>query len=210
MQLKNVKILIGPLIKGGHEWQYIDINGHDNKPKFYFSNIQWLIIIVSSLLLLKLTKGISKDIIGYIISAFSISVSLFMSLLVSIFDKFDKTDFNTINKLEEDITRLKQKKNFFKKFITITSYLVVLSILVILLCSAIFVFNISDYQISYKSFTIKLKDIDFMLTVKNIVIIIYRITLNYFILNYLLLTFFITGSAYEYYISELDRHKIER
>ncbi|MCX3263118.1 hypothetical protein [Pedobacter agri] len=208
MQYKSVKNLIKPLIKGGQEWQSININGIDEKPKLYFSNIQWIILIISSVILLKLTKGISKDIIGYVMSAFSISVSLFMSLLVSIFDKFENTKFETISITETEIARLKQKKNFFKRFISITSYLVVLSILVIVLCSLTYIFNISVRDIEIKTFSLKWSDIDMCLTFKNTAIIGYRIALNYFLLNYLFLTFFITGSAYEYYMSEMDRRKL--
>lgn len=209
MQYKSVKNLIKPLIKGGQDWQSININGIDEKPRFYFSNVQWAILIISSVILLKLTRGISKDIIGYVMSAFSISVSLFMSLLVSIFDKFENTKFETSEKTENDIARLKQKKNFFKRFISITSYLVVLSILVIVLCSLTYIFNISAREVKLSSFTIKWTAIDWVLTLKNSIIFLYRLTLNYFLLNYLFLTFFITGSAYEYYISEMDRRKIE-
>lgn len=208
MQYKSVKNLIKPLVKGGQDWQSININGKDEKPKLYFSNIQWVILFISALILLKLTKGISKDIIGYVMSAFSISVSLFMSLLVSIFDKFENTEFATTSKTEEDIARLKQKKNFFKRFISITSYLVILSILVIILCSLTYIFNISVRNIDIKSFTLKWSEINIILTLKNSVILAYRITLNYFLLNYLFLTFFITGSAYEYYMSEMERRKI--
>jgi len=208
MQFKSVKKLIKPLIKGGQDWQFININGQDEKPRFYFSNIQWIILIISSLILFKLTKGISKDVIGYVMSAFSISVSLFMSLLVSIFDKFENTTFESLSRTEVEIVRLKQKKNFFKRFISITSYLVILSILVIVLCSLTFIFNISVREIEYENFTLQLKEIDLFLTLKSALIIAYRITLNYLLLNYLFLTFFITGSAYEYYMSEMDRRKI--
>ena len=131
-----------------------------------------------------------------------------MSLLVSIFDKFQNTNFESINKTEEEITRLKQKKNFFKKFISITSYLVILSIFVIVLCSLAYVFNLYNRRIDYNSFTMNINEIDFWLTIKNAILLIYRITLNYFLLNYLYLTLFITGSAYEYYMSELERRKI--
>ena len=208
MQYKSVKNLIKPLIKGGQEWQSININGGDERPKLYFSNVQWVILLLSSIILLKLTKGISKDIIGYVMSAFSISVSLFMSLLVSIFDKFENTKFKTISKTDSDIARLKQKKNFFKRFISITSYLVVLSILVIVLCSFTYIFNISHRNVETKTFTLNWVEIDSLLTLKNLLIIGYRIVLNYFLLNYLFLTFFITGSAYEYYMSEMDNRKI--
>ena len=209
MQFKNVKRLINPLIAGGKKWQYISINGDESKPRFYFSDIQWVIAVISCLLLFKLTKGITTIVMGYIMSAFAISVSLFMSLLVSIFDKFEKTNFEQYNKSEDEIVRLIQKKNFFKRFISITSYLVVLSILIIILCSGTMLFNLSEKDISYKSFTYIVSNIDIILTLKNIIVILYRICLNYFLLNYLFLTLFITGSAYEYYMSEMNKNKIE-
>lgn len=209
MQFKAVRKLLFPLIKGGQEWQFISLNGVRNPPRLFFSNIQWFLLIASTLALFKLTHGLSKDIIGYVISAFSISVSLFMSLLVSIFDKFENTDFDINQKTETEIIRLKQKKNFFKRFISITSYLVVLSILVIVLCSLTYIFNLSDKEVSLSAFTIELKKIDLFLTLRNGLLIMYRVMLNYFLLNYLFLTLFVASSAYEYYISELDRRIIE-
>ena len=207
MQFTSVKKILLPLIKGGQQWQGIDINGHEIKPKFYFSNIQWVLILMSILTLLKLKTGLSKEMIGYVISAFAISVSLFMSLLISIFDKFENTDLSTKGKTEDDLTRLVQKKNFFKRFISITSYLVVLSIFIILLCSLNYIFNLTD-NIDFHQFTLNFEKIDILLTLKNSLIICYRIILNYFLLNYLLLTLFVASSAYEYYISEIDKHKI--
>lgn len=209
MQYGSVKKLIKPLIKSGHDWQFITINGDEKRPKFYFSNVQWILLLVSGVVLLKLHQGISKDIIGYIMGAFSISVSLFMSLLVSIFDKFENTSFEKGDKGEQEIVRMKQKKNFFKRFISITSYLVVLSILVVALAGLTYLFNLSDYKVSRTSFTLVWKEIDVILTIKNTLILFYRIVLNYFLLNYLFLTLFVTGSAFEYYMSEISRRKID-
>lgn len=208
MQFKSVKKILQPLIKGGQQWQFININGDESKPKFYFSDIQWFLIVVSILAIFKLQKGLSKDMVGYIISAFSISVSLFMSLLVSIFDKFENTELLPKSKTEDEIIRLIQKKNFFKRFISITSYLVVLSIFIILLCSLNYVFDLSG-NINYGQLIFNIKQIDLGLTIKNSLVIIYRVTLNYFLLNYLLMTLFVTSSAYEYYISEIDKRKIK-
>jgi len=208
MQFKSVNRLLRPLLKGGHDWQYIDINGREVKPRFYFSSFQWLFILLACVLPLKMTKGLSNDLVGYVMAAFSISVSLFMSLLVSIFDKFENTDFRPKNPTFEEKERLKQKKNFFKKFISITSYLVVLSILIIILCSLDYLFNLASREILPGSFTLSFEKIDWVLTAKNSVLFIYRVALNYFLLDYLLLTFFVAGSAYEYYISELNSVKI--
>jgi hypothetical protein len=210
MRYKSVKQLIVPLVKSGQEWQFISINGKGSPPKYYFSNVQWIIIFISTVVLLKLNKGISKDIIGYVMGAFSISVSLFMSLLVSIFDKFENTKFETDDKTDEQVDRLVQKKNFFKRFISITSYLVVLSILIIVLCSVTFIFDLSAREVNMSNFTLSWKDINIALTLKSSLLIFYRIVLNYFLLNYLFLTFFIAGSAFEYYMSEMDREKLKQ
>ena len=207
MQFKSVKQLLLPLIKGGQKWQSIDINGEYIKPKYYFNNSQWGIIIICVIVQFKFTKGLSKEVIGYIISIFSISVSLFLSLLVSIFDKFENTNFSLQNITEKDAIRLIQKKNYFKRFISIISYLIVLSIFLIILCCPTYFINM-NYDILYNNFTLDIKEIHIWITIKSIIIIIYRIVLYYFILMYLLLTLFITGSAYEYYISEIDSKKL--
>jgi len=208
MQLKNVSKLLRPLIRGGHAWQHITINGAENKPYFFFTNTQWFLLLLSCIVLFRLTKGISEEIIGYVMGAFSISVSLFMSLLISIFDKFENTRFENEEKTEDEIIHLTQKKNFFKRFISITSYLVVLSILVIVLCSFTYLFNLSVRIVLPETLISDWKQIDWVLTIKNTILVTYRVTLNYFLLNYLLLTLFITGSAYDYYISEMERRKI--
>ncbi|KYH07088.1 hypothetical protein A1704_21805 [Chryseobacterium cucumeris] len=208
MQFENVKQLLKPLIKKGQEWQFIDINGNDKKPKYYFSDVQWVIIFTCIGSQFQLTKGLSGDVVGYIMSAFSISVSLFMSLLVSIFDKFENTDLSLRNTTDEDEIRLIHKKNFFKRFISITSYLVILSIFIIILCSLTYFFNTNN-EISYHYFTVQWNEIDVLTTVRNILILLYRCTLYYFLLTYLFLTLFVAGSAYEYYISEIDRRKIK-
>jgi hypothetical protein len=208
MKYKSVENLIKPLIIGGHKWQNIDINGKEEESILYFSNIQWILLILSSVILFQLDNGISKEIIGYIMSAFSISVSLFMTLLVSIFDKFEKTDFKIGENDQIEISRLIQKKNFFKRFISITSYLVVLSVIIIILSSLTYIFNVENVKASVCSFTLVWKEIDMPLTIINISVLLYRITLNYLLLNYLFLTLFITGSAYEYYMSEMNRRKI--
>lgn len=212
MQFKSVKRILSPLIKEGQEWQFISLTGKEEKPRFYFSDIQWVLIIISIFSLTKLPCGLSQDMIGYIMSGFSISVSLFMSLLVSIFDKFEGTDLEIKKQLEEERTRLKQKKNFFKKFISITSYLVVMSIFIILLCSLNFIFDLTmkvDYKVTLTDFAQTYNDLDLFRTLSTFVIVIYRVALNYFLLNYLLMTLFVTSSAYEYYISEINRRKVQ-
>ena len=208
MHYKNIKSLIVPLIQHGKKWQYVSLNGEETSPRFYFSSVQFVIIVVSLILTAWLRQGLSEDLMGYIISAFSISVSLFMSLLVNIFDKFEKTNFDTTNASDSDITRLLQKKHFFKKFISITSYLVATSILIIVLCSLTYMLPISCFVISPDNIVLDVKKIDWVFTLMNVVVIAYRTCLLYFIMNYLLLTLFVTGSSFEYYISELDKVKI--
>ncbi len=209
MQYKSVKSLLVPLIKSGQEWQSIDVNGQIKKPKLYLSNIQWFLLFVGAIALLKLPKGFSQDIVGYIMSAFGISVSLFMSLLVSIFDKFENTSFKIEGKGDHEIVRLKQKKNFFKRFISITSYLVILSIVIVVMCSFSYILNLPQRKLSPDNFTLSFREIDIFLTIKSSLILLYRTLFNYLLLNYLLLTIFITSSAFEYYMSEINSRIIE-
>ncbi len=208
MQYKSIERLIAPLVKHGQKWQHISLNGKETPSKFYFSSVQLVIIIISLGINILLQHGLSKDLMGYIISAFSISVSLFMSLLVNIFDKFEKTNFDTTNASDEDVVRLVQKKNFFKKFISITSYLVVMSILIIVLCGITYIKPTDGFAVTVDNIVFDVKDVDWIFTLKNIVVISYRSTLLYFIMNYLVLTLFVTGSSFEYYISELDKVKV--
>lgn len=209
MQFLSIKRLIRPLIKSGQEWQYISLNAEvKNKPKLYFSGTQLIILAICIFSIFWLKKGLDSSLMGYIISGFAISVSLFMSLLVNIFDKFEKTAFTTKGKDAEEIVRLDQKRNFFKKFISITSYLVLMSILIIVLCSFSYIHDTSRFIISLNNFCYKPAEIDYEFTLKCIFVFFYRVALNYFLLDYLLLTLFIAGSSYEYYMSELNRTKI--
>lgn len=209
MDFKSVKILIYPLIKSGQEWQNITINGEIIRNRLYFSNIQWAALFISIIVLLRLESGLGETIIGFIISALSISVSLLMSLLVSIFDKFQSTNFTLENITENEKARLIQKKNYFKRFISITSYLVVLSIFIIIFCAMTYIFNLENIKVEFKQLTLDLDIINWNLTYKNTIVVIYRIILNYFLLNYLILTLFIAGSSYEYYMSEMNQKTIE-
>lgn len=208
MLFKNVSNILKHLIINGNKWQFINLDGSESKPKYYLSDIQWAILVISLLLNFLLTGGYPSEFMGYVLSAFAISVSLFMSLLVSIFDKFENTDFSKKQKSEAEIIRLYLKKNFFKKFISITSLLIVLSIAIILMCGLSYFINLS-HVVSPTSFSLNLREIDLFLTIKSIFIIAYRSILNFMLFNYLLLTVFIASSAYEYYISEISQKRIE-
>lgn len=87
-------------------------------------------------------------------------------------------------------------------------YLVVLSILVIVLCSLTYLFNLSARIVSLQTLAGDWDNIDWLQTAKNTALIVYRVTSNYFLLNYLMLTLFITGSAYDFYMAEMDRRRI--
>lgn len=209
MKLQNINNLLRPLIKAGHEWQYININGKIIKPKLFFTNTQFIVIALCIGVQAIKGTGISESVIGYIISAFAISTSLFMSLLVNIFDKFEKTKFDTDNCSDEEIFNLIRKKNFFKRFISITSYLVLLSVFIVVLCSISLIIDLKTFDITPQGIYLSIGQIsgfDFFI---NLLIFLYRSTLYYFILNYLVLTIYIASSAFEYYISELNRKKVE-
>jgi hypothetical protein len=79
---------------------------------------------------------------------------------------------------------------------------------IVLMCSLSYIFNLPVRKVPPSNFTFSGEKIDWILTIKNGGILAYRILLNYLLLEYLLLTLLIAGSAFEYYISEINARKI--
>ena len=148
MKFKSIKYYLYRLILDGHKWQYIDINGKGSKPNLYFSSIQFIFIIISitsSVFLIK--NGFNKDFIGYIIASLSIFTGLFLSLILTVFDKFQKFKFDVSNITEKEKIIIIQRKNFFKQFTAITSYSILLSIICIFLLSLSLLTNLLNINI---------------------------------------------------------------
>lgn len=211
MRFKSVKYYLGRLISDGHKWQNIDINGVEAKPKFYFSQIQFIFILLAFGSLFLLKNGFNKDFIGYIIASLSIFVGLFLTLILTVFDKFQKIDFDKPNLSEKEKTFLIQRKNFFKQFTALTSYSILLSITCIFLLSMSLLTESLNRDVFEFDIIDSIKNIDFksiLLGGYVCTIIIYRLLIVYFFLDFFLMVLYGLTSIYNYIALEFDKKKI--
>jgi len=206
----NVKDYLLSLIGEAHKWQYTDINGQEKVPKFYFLPVQWILLFISIVVSLSvMNNGISRDFAGYAITALSIFVGLFLSLILMVFDKFNSIDFSKIRG-EKQIYAIRTK-NFFKQFTALTSYSILIALLSLLLLAA---------SLFGESMTISFSEIEIIISgkwhqialrvLKVVVSCTYRICTIYFLLDFLYITVYALTSMYDYIKSEYDKIKIKR
>ena len=81
------------LITKGQEWQYKNLNGKGDRPKLYFTQLQLIALLISILFVYTKPKGLSNEMINYVLSSLSIMTALFLSLIIIIFDKFNNFNF---------------------------------------------------------------------------------------------------------------------
>ncbi len=212
MKSKNVKYYVKRLISDGHQWQNIDVNGKESIPKLYFSNIQWTMVGLSISGIFLIKNGFNKDFVGYIIASLSIFVGLFLTLILTVFDKFEKIDFGKRNKSEKEKTALIQRKNFFKQFTALTSYSILISLTCILLLSTsmlseVFARNIFEYGFVSDLSAIGLHEIQLFLV--NSLIVFHRLLITYLFLDFLLMVLYALSSIYNYISIEYNIKKVE-
>ncbi len=209
----NVKEYILSLIADAHKWQYTDINGNANKPALYFLPVQWLIILIAVVFhILVKQDGFGSDFAGYCISALSIFVGLFLSLIITVFEKFSNIDFSLATDQTKKLNAIRVK-NFFKQFSSLTSYSIVLAIFNLILMG--FSLGEGALTVSIDSikeiFTTYYEWDDIILNlIKPIIIVLYRIITTYFLLDFLYITIYAVGSIYDYMKSEYDKVKINK
>ena len=213
MQFQSVRYYLFKLISDGHKWQHTDINGLCENPKFYFSGLQWLIIVISFISSFLLAIGFNKDFIGYIIASLSIFIGLFLTLILTVFDRFQNINFSTPNLSENEQIKLIQKKNFFKQFTALTSYSILISLLSIILLSLSLLSNFFNVNISQFSLVSDIESVSIEYTCNFLIIsivLIYRIVVIYFLLDFLIIVLFALTSIYNYISLEYDKVKIKK
>ncbi|MBD9179631.1 MAG: hypothetical protein EGP82_10745 [Odoribacter splanchnicus] len=203
----KIKAYILFLIKKGHYWQYTNILGEGKRPKFFFNSAQWSIIVISFLFVYSLPKGLNNEFIDYTITAFSIFVGLFLALILSVYDKFQKINFAIrYNVLEK--TDLIKIKNFFKQFTALTTYSILISILSIILLLLMTLYDFFKLDISQYSWTFISKD-SLICFLKLFLLCLVRGFACYFILDFMLLALYAISSMFGFINKEYDKVKIK-
>lgn len=201
------------LITKGQEWQYKNLNGNGNKPKLYFTQLQWVALFISILFVYTKPKGLSSEMINYVLSSLSVMTALFLSLIIIIFDKFNSFNFNGEDD-EEKIHKF-HMWNFFYQFNAITSYAILISTTVIILLVFTLMFgketDVSQYTfVSFKLITLE----SIVIFLKLSFVYLIRLAIVYFLLDFFILCIYAISSIFQYvsneFIKERPNIKINR
>ncbi len=208
------------LVYDAHIFQYAEVNSstssiEKNKPRYYFTKIQWGLLIISIVIAITTRNGFGKEFAGYVVSALSLFAGLFFSFILMLIDKFQKIDFSPYKKdanaqLMPIGIRL---KNYYKKATTLSFYIIVLALLCILLLSASLIevpFN-EIYQFLAKCIPISYIDIwETLWRIASFIVkSIYRGVSIYFLLDFLWITLYLLSSFFDYVGSEYDKVKLQ-
>lgn len=212
----NYKDNIRGLIADAHFYQYTGIsdtlnNIKNEKPKLYYTKIQWCFIVISILANYKLPKGFSIEFSGYVVSGMSLFVGLFFTFILTIYDKFQKIDFKQFSKAEnEEKNKLGIRlKNYFKQITILSLYAILLSIICIILLSITLLFgdkvNLNIEIITFVTSPEKQTVLSFVWIP---LLLVYRSTILYFLFDFVLITIFLVSSFYDFIISEYNKIKL--
>lgn len=203
MQSESTKEYIKRLINDGRKWQYTDIREREVKPRFYFTKIQWGIIMLSIVTTLLLKKGFPDSFVNYVMTALSIFVGLFLTLILTAFDKFKslpKIERPTLN----EQAYLKTRKTFFKQFTALTAYAIVLSLMCILLLGVVSLSSIfNDSLLNYILVSPSKESVIKFITVgiKNV----YNGVIIYFLLDFMAIVLYAVTSIHSFMQVEFDK-----
>jgi hypothetical protein len=203
MQLESVRTYLFKLIQDGQKWQYIDINGKGKKPSYYFTSVQWVLLLLSIITFYFLKKGLNNDFVGYIINALSIFVGLFLTLILAVFDKFKGLE-KISQPTETDKLYLIQRTNFFKQFTSLTGYAIIIAILCILLLSITFATEIFKLNIFHDSLFVP-SFFSFSINCYLFLSALYNITVIYFLLDFLLIVIYAVTAMHTYMMIEYNK-----
>ena len=208
------------LVSDAHLFQYAEVNSttsniEKNKPRYYFTKIQWGILMISVVVSITTVDGFGKDFAGYVVSALSLFAGLFFSFILMLIDKFQKIDFSPYKKdVNAQLMPIGVRlKNYYKKATTLSLYIIVLALLCILLLSASLL-SIPFHKIcQLVEKIISASYIDVWKTIWEIssfiVKSIYRGVSIYFLLDFLWITLYLLSSFFDYVGSEYDKVKLQ-
>ena len=208
------------LVSDAHLFQYAEVNSttsniEKNKPRYYFTKIQWGILMISVVVSITTVDGFGKDFAGYVVSALSLFAGLFFSFILMLIDKFQKIDFSPYKKdVNAQLMPIGVRlKNYYKKATTLSFYIIVLALLCILLLSASLL-SIPFHEIcQLVEKIISASYIDVWKTIWEIssfiVKSIYRGVSIYFLLDFLWITLYLLSSFFDYVGSEYDEVKLQ-
>lgn len=213
MNFKNLT----DLVKDAHFYQYADISDTEEqiekkRPKAFFTKAQWIVIVCAILINVIIQDGYNNDFCGYVISGLSLFVGIFFTFIIALYDKFTNVDFSKYhynNSIENYPLGIKLK-NYYKKTTVLSLYLVLLSIICILLLSCTLLFEDHlNKTINPINVLANISNNHYLFTLKAIALFVYRSVVFYFLIDFVLITIYLTASIYDFIISEYNKVKLK-
>jgi len=199
MTIKYLQYYLLHLIKDGHKWQYTNINNNGEKPRLYFTSLQFFAIVISLMVVLSESRGLPSNIRDNILVCLSIMVALFMNLIMVVIDK--SKDYGTEQENENftDIKKI-QLFNFFSQILALISYAILLSIMVIFLVFVNIVIddnlNLIDCIKTFDNFSLSIPTIMQILYI--LFIVIQRFLIVYFFIDFFIICIYVVCSTYSF------------
>lgn len=211
-KLKSFDQNLIDLLKDAHKWEYTEINDNkekslQKKPKLFFTRFQWVLVLLSVGCTILCPNGLSSSFAGYVISGMSLFVGLLFTLVVSLFDKFNDTDFEKYKRANNaDLYPFGVRlKNFFKRSIILTLYTAIIAIVCILMLALILMSDKMNTTIDVFNAVQYYNNYGIMFCIKAIFLLVYRSVLFYLLLNFIYITKQMITSFYDYMVSEIDK-----
>lgn len=193
MKLNYLLYYIIYLVNEGHRWQYQNLNGSGTPSPAWFSPLQLIAIIVAVTFLFVQPDGLlHENIIDNVLSSLSILSGLYLSLIVFIYDRYKKLNFKDMNE-----TKHIRTWNFYCQLISLTSYSILIAILVILILISALLFGEKTNILDYK-FTNHITVVSVALFFKVSLIVIYRISFIYFLFDFFILCLYIVSGIFQF------------
>lgn len=195
MGLENLLYYILNLIAEGHKWQYQNATCTNKPPRFYFTTLQWVALGLALMFIITKPSGLNNEIVDFLLSSLSIMTGVFLALVVVVYEKHMGMEFYA----NDEDGRVKEYKlwNYLRQFSVLTSYAILISIVVITILIGSLLFghetHFSDYTLATN-----IKDVDLLLTIRLIVIVIFRFLLIYFLLDFFILTVYAITSLFQF------------
>jgi hypothetical protein len=203
----NIGHYVSVLLKEGTRWEFEKILTSGEKlTNRQIRRLSWckriVLFIPSCLCFYLLKNGLNENSIGYAISALSIFIGLFASLIITMYGRF--LQMPKLDGTEIDAVRVENIKvtNFIKQFTFVTGKNLLIATTIIALMSLVLVFptnlsnNIFDYT-PVHSLT-KLTWHNFLLFFNVILIIIIRGGILYLIFDFFILLLYSLGALFSF------------
>lgn len=183
MQITLIRY-IKSIRKKAKEYAQRDINGNKTKNRWYYKTL--FFCIIAGVVTFYLSKyGFDERIVEYATTVLSIFVGIFMTLLVFAVDEIPDKKSHQTEDSDNGKKRLKtiQKYNFYKPFVCILGYTVLLSVICIICIFLQLLINDMSFNPFDYSFTKQITKEAFFLFCKGLFISLLRFLCVYLIID---------------------------